>query len=79
MSLSRPTTPDSRKRFPSISMPTSGAASGSINDTMTVTAMGKTIRSVFETGRNWSMTTTRIFFVVKSRMMGAGMIGTSAM
>ena len=62
-----------------MSMPTRGAASGSSSDTITVTAMGKTIRSVFETGRSWSMTTMRIFFVVSSRMMGGWMIGTSAM
>ncbi|OPY06818.1 MAG: hypothetical protein A4E67_01356 [Syntrophaceae bacterium PtaB.Bin038] len=79
VSLRRPTTPDSRNKFPSISIPISGAASGSISTHTIVTAIGKMIRSVFDTGRSCSITTVRIFFVVSSFMIGGWMIGTSAM
>ena len=50
--LRRSTTPLSRKRLPSISMPTSGAAEGNRRLTMIVTAMGKMIFSRLLTGRS---------------------------
>ena len=41
--------------------------------------MGKTIFSIFETGRRVSITTARSFLVVSSFMMGGWMMGTRAM
>ena len=46
VSLNRGTTPLSRNRLPSISIPSSGATEGSISTTTIVTAMGKMIFSV---------------------------------
>ena len=62
-----------------MSMPTSGAASGTRKETMMVTMMGKMTFSVLETGRRVSMTTMRSFLVVSAFMMGGWMMGTSAM
>ena len=75
----RSTTPLSRKRLPSMSMPISGAALGRSRTQIAVTKMGNRIFSVFETGRSCSITTERSFFVVSARMIGGWMIGTSAM
>ena len=75
----RSTTPLSRNRLPSIRQPTSGAAEGSSRLTMMVTAMGKMIFSRLLTGRSCSMTISRSFLVVRARMMGGWMTGTSAM
>ena len=66
----RSTTPLTRSRLPSISMPTSEAASGSRSDTMIVTAIGKMTSSVLETCRSWPMRMARSFFVVSSFMIG---------
>ena len=77
--LSRSTTPLSRIRLPSISMPTSEAADGSRKETRMVTAIGKTMRSRLETTRSCSMRTMRSFLVVSAFMIGGWMIGTSAM
>ncbi len=44
----RSTTPDSRNRLPSISIPTSGAAEGTSSDTKMVTTIGKMIFSVWK-------------------------------
>ncbi len=74
----RPTTPLSRRRLPNISIPIKGVASGKSKDTIIVTAIGKIIFSCLETGRSCSITTIRIFLVVKSRMMGGWIIGTNA-
>ena len=75
----RSTTPHSRNRLPSIRLPTSGAALGTSRATNAVTAIGKTIFSFLETVRRASMRIMRSFFVVRPRMMGGWMTGTSAM
>ena len=77
--LMRSTTPQTRIRLPSISMPTRVAASGSSSDTMIVTAMGKMIVSVLETWRSWPMRMVRSLWVVSAFMMGGWMTGTKAM
>ena len=73
------TTPDSLKRLPSISIPTSGAASGRKIEIKMTTITGKMIFSSLETGRSCSITTERSFLVVSAFIMGGWMIGTSAM
>jgi hypothetical protein len=57
----------------------SGVAAGmKIAETMVV-AMGKMMRTRFDTGFTSDMTTCRSFFVVSRRMMGGWMTGTRAM
>ena len=75
----RSTAPLSLNRLPSIRQPTSGAAEGSSRLTIMVTAMGKMIFSFLETGRSCSITMERSFLVVRARMMGGWITGTSAM
>ena len=75
----RSVTPHSRNRLPSISMPISGAVSGSSRMTNTATAIGNTIFSVLETTRSCSILTSRSLGVVIIRMSGGWMSGISAM
>ena len=70
------TTPDSLKRFPSISIPTRGAVVGKIKQTTMVTTMGNRIFSSLETGLNCSILHIRSSLVVKTRIIGGWMIGT---
>ena len=70
VSVSCLTTPDSRNRLPSISMPTSGAVVGRIEHTTIVTMIGKRILSSLETGLNCSIFIFRSFSVVSSFMIG---------
>ena len=77
---SRSTTPDSRSRLPSISMPMSGEALGTSRPVSSVTAMGKRTRVSLETGREvYSMRISRSWRVVSKRMMGGWMMGTRLM
>ena len=46
------TTPDTRMRLPSMSMPTSGAAEGSSSDTTIVTMTGNMMSSFLDTVRS---------------------------
>ena len=77
--LRRSVTPLSRNRLPNIRQPMSGAADGNRKDTNAVTTMGKTIFSCLDTFRSCFMTISRSFRVVRARMMGGWMTGTSAM
>ena len=72
------TTPLSLKRLPSISIPTRGVASGTMKATISVTATGNMIFSLFVTGRKLSITMARSFFVVSSFIIGGWITGTSA-
>ena len=78
VSVSWRTTPLSRNRLPSISIPTSGAVVGRIVHTTTVTTIGKRIFSSLETGLKFSILMARSFLVVNSFIIGGWMIGTSA-
>ncbi len=71
------TTPHSLKRFPNISIPTSGAVVGRIITTTIVTIIGKRIFSSFETGLSCSILILRSFSVVRSFIIGGWIIGTS--
>ena len=64
------TTPDSRKRLPTISIPTSGAVVGRIIQTTIVTITGKRIFSSLDTGRSCSILIFLSSSVVKSFMIG---------
>ena len=75
----RSMTPDSRKRLPSMSMPSSEAIGGSSRLMRMAETMGKQMRSNFVTVRICSMTTSRSFCVVRSFMTGGWMSGTSDM
>ena len=75
----RSTTPQTRIRLPSISMPISVAASGSSRETMMVTAMGKMMVSVLDTCLSWPMRILRSLGVVSAFMIGGWMTGTRAM
>ena len=75
----RSTTPHSRIRLPSMSMPISGAASGSRNAQRSVMRTGKQIFSIFGTTRSCFMRILRSASVVQSFMIGGWMIGTRAM
>ena len=55
VSVSCLTTPDSRKRFPSINIPTNGAVVGRITHTTIVTMIGNRILSSLDTGLNCSI------------------------
>ena len=76
VSVSCFTTPLSRNRLPSISMPTRGAVEGRIRQTTTVMIMGKRIFSSFDTGRSCSILIFRSFSVVRSFMTGGWIMGT---
>ena len=56
-----------------------GAASGRRKQQSSVMTIGKITFSSFDTGRSWLMRMRRSFFVVRTRMIGGKMIGTSAM
>ena len=74
------TTPDSFRRFPNISVATSGAEGGTRMPTRIVTTMGKAMTAPRGTGRGaYSMRMRRSAFVVKSRISGGWMIGTRLM
>ena len=76
----RSTTPDSRSKFPSMSVAINGEACGESSETTSVTAIGKITRAVFETSRCvYGMRTLRSLSVVIKRMTGGWMIGTSDM
>ena len=64
------TTPLSRNRLPSISIPTSGAASGRKIATTITTRTGNMIFSSFETGLSCFITIVRSFFVVRAFIIG---------
>ena len=80
-SLSRSTTPHSRRRLPSISMPMSGVPRGAMMDAITVTTMGNRMRVVLDTGACCTMPMTICFSraVVSTRMIGGWISGTSDM
>ena len=78
VSVSWRTTPLSRNRLPSISIPTSGAVVGRIRHTTMVITIGKRIFSSLETGLKFSILMARSFLVVNSFIIGGWMIGTSA-
>ena len=71
------TTPHSRNRLPSISIPTSGAVDGRIMQTTMVITIGNRIFSSLDTERSCSILILRSFSVVRSFMTGGWMIGTS--
>ena len=73
------TTPLSRMRLPSMSIPTRLAAEGTSSAVNMVTTIGKTIFSVLETGLSCCMTMRRSFLVVSAFITGGCMSGTSAM
>ena len=75
----RSVTPDSRRRFPSMSIPSSAAIGGSSRLMKIVETMGNITRSNFVTGRSSCITISRSFCVVKSFMMGGWISGTSDM
>ena len=79
VSVSCLTTPDSRKRFPSINIPTNGAVVGRITHTTIVTMIGNRILSSLDTGLNCSILILRSFSVVRSFMIGGWITGTKAM
>ena len=64
------TTPLSRNRFPSISIPTKGAVVGNTRQTTMVTIIGNKIFSVFDTGRSCSILILRSSSVVSNFMIG---------
>ena len=70
VSVSCLTTPDSLKRLPSISIPTSGAVVGRINTTTIVTIIGKRIFSSLDTGLNCSILIFLSFSVVNNFIIG---------
>ena len=76
---SRSVTPDSRSRFPNISMPTSGPQEGTARAATTAVTMGKTTRAVFDTGFAWGMSMALSARVVSRRRIGGWRIGTSDM
>ncbi len=76
---SRSTTPHSRNRFPSISIPTSGVADGRRKTQIRSTMSGNATFSIRLTGRSCFMVILRSSAVVRRRMIGGWMIGTSAM
>ncbi len=76
----RSTTFDSRIRLPNISRPTSGTQMGASTPATTVTTMGKSIKTVLETGTSvLSIRILRSCSVVSSLMTGGWIMGTSAM
>ena len=75
----RSITPDSFMRLPSIRQPTSGTVDGRSSAQSTVQRIGKMIFSLFETMRSVSILIRRSLLVVRARMIGGWMIGTSAM
>ena len=79
VSVSCLTTPDSRNRFPSISIPTRGAVVGRIRHTTMVTITGNRILSSLDTGRSCPILIFRSFSVVNSFMIGGWIMGTSDM
>ena len=70
VSVSCFTTPHSRNRLPSISIPTRGAVVGRIRQTTTVMMMGNRIFSSLETGRSCCILIFLSFSVVNAFMMG---------
>jgi hypothetical protein len=77
VSVSCLTTPDSRNRLPSISIPTRGAVVGRIRHTTIVTTMGKRIFSSLDTGRSCPILIFLSSSVVNSFIMGGWIMGTS--
>ncbi len=59
--------------------PINGAAEGSSRIQSPSTRMGKMIFSTLPTGRSWLMRILRSLLVVRARMMGGWIMGTSAM
>ena len=64
------TTSDYFIKLPSINIPRSGIADGKIIPTIPVTAIGKTIFSVLDTGRSCSITIPLSFLEVRSFIIG---------
>ena len=75
----RSTTPHSLNRLPNISIPTSGVADGSSRAQIISTESGKTIFSIWRTGRSCFISISRSALVVSRRMIGGWIMGTSAM
>ena len=61
-----------------MSIPTSGAAEGTMSEITIVTRIGKISFSTLETGLSSPITTERSFFVVRAFMIGGWIIGTRA-
>ena len=67
-------------KLPSMIMPMSGRPLGAMRPVMRVTMMGNAMRAVCETlPSTLSIFTSRSLRVVRARMIGSWMIGTSAM
>ena len=77
--LKRSVTPDSRIRFPNISMPISGATEGISRAVISVEMTGNSRTVVRETGLAVFIWIALSFFVVNSRRTGGWMTGTSDM
>ena len=77
--LKRSVTPDSRIRFPNISMPISGATEGISRAVTSVEMTGNSRTVVRETGLAVFIWIALSFFVVNSRRTGGWMTGTSDM
>ncbi len=75
----RSTTPASRRRLPSMSMPTSGVAAGMESAMTIVVTTGNTIFTRCDTCFTSLITTTRSFSEVRARMIGGWITGTRAM
>ena len=79
VSVSWWTTPLSRNRLPSISIPTSGAVVGRMRQTTMVTMIGKRIFSILDTGRSCAILIFLSDSDVSAFMIGGWMIGTRDM
>lgn len=77
--LRRSVTPDSRIRFPNMSIPINGATEGTTRAVINVETIGKTRTVIRDTGLACFIWIARSFFVVNSRMTGGWMTGTRDM
>ena len=78
VSFNRSTTFDSRNRLPSMNIAMSGAEAGTSSTMTIVAASGKISFSRVVTLRAFFILMARSFWVVRSRMIGGWIIGTSA-
>ena len=76
--LRRSQTPHSRRKLPSISIPTSAETSGTSRMQKIATTSAKISFSSLETFLRLFILILRSFSVVKRRMMGGWIIGTNA-
>ena len=72
------TTPHSRKRFPSMSIPMRGAAEGRRRPVSSVVMMGKRMRTGFSISFSCIISRERSSLFVSAFMMGGCIMGTSA-